>query len=214
MPSRGLNFCDPRFVRWAYVDLNTGQADEKYTWANIEYQFWDMWIGNKPLPFLPGQFFYKSVGPIIAIGNESADTEPIIPTEMDQYMLGGFGGIRTKGKDVLGPEAQITYFTRSANSSSNWFASSGTPGAGVGAVPTQGVPGGPGGPGGGGTATNTLRIWPWTRSQFSPTMREGSPYSPANIGDSNEQLQYGNPNGVRDGIVLVVTAGEDYIGDR
>jgi prepilin-type N-terminal cleavage/methylation domain-containing protein len=214
--SMGSVLCDPRFVRWIYTDLNTGNQEEEYTWANIEYQFWDMWIGNKPLPYLPGQFFYKGAGPIVAIGGNDAASDPILPTEIDQYMMGGYGGIRTKGKDVLGPERQIIYFTRSS-AGSNWFAdASYTPGGvSTGAVPTQGgPPGGPGTPGGGNTATGTQNIWPWTRSQFSENEREGSPYQPANIGDTNEQLQYGNPNGVRDGIILVLTAGEDYIGDR
>src|ERR1043165_4078282 len=98
-----------------------------------------MWSGNKPLPYLPGQFFYKAVGPIIASGNNSADSAPIIPTEMDQYMLGGYGGIRTKGHDVLGPEGHITYFTRSPAPNTSWLASAAfTPGgAASGSLPTQ-----------------------------------------------------------------------------
>jgi hypothetical protein len=83
--------------------------------------------------------------------------------------------------------------------------------------PMQGGPPGgpPGGGGGSGSSSGTLNIWPWTRSEVgSPANLEGSPYSPANASDTNEQLQYGNPNGVRDGLILVVTAGEDYIGER
>jgi hypothetical protein len=79
----------------------------------------------------------------------------------------------------------------------------------------QGGPGDPGwGNNGGGNDTSEREIWPWVRSQTGSDDREGAPYSPANVGDSNDQLQYGNPNGVRDGVVLVLTAGEDYIGDR
>jgi type II secretory pathway pseudopilin PulG len=103
--SMGSVLCDPRFVQWTYTDMNTGQQEPEYTWANIEYQFWDMWIGNKPLPYLPGQFFYKGMGPIIAVGGNNADTDPIYPTEIDQYMMGGYGGIRTKGKDGLASSA-------------------------------------------------------------------------------------------------------------
>jgi prepilin-type N-terminal cleavage/methylation domain-containing protein len=211
----GSVLCDDRFRQWTYVDVNTNTTDLRYTWCNIEYEFWDMWIGNKPLPFLPGQFFYKGAGPIVAVGGMDAADSPIIPTEIDQYMMGGYGGIRTKGKDVLGEEEQIIYFTRTS-APTNWMADatySEAPGIG-GAVPTQGVPGGPGGPGGGNNATNEQRIWPWTRSVTSPDEYFGSPYGPANIGDSNEQLQYGKPNGIRDGLILVLTAGEDYIGDR
>jgi prepilin-type N-terminal cleavage/methylation domain-containing protein len=216
--SMGNVYAEPRYKTWNFIDLtNPGNGpDERNTYCYIEYSFWDMWQGNKPLPYLPGQFFYKGTGPIIAIGNSTAEDAPIIPTETDQYMLGGFGGIRTKGKDVIGDEQEITYTIRSANDS--WLASATEiTGTQTGPVPTQGGPGGPGGPpgggnGGGGTAQR--KIWPWTRSQDSTENREGSPYQPANTGDSNDQLQYGNPNGTRDGMVLVLTAGEDYIGDR
>jgi prepilin-type N-terminal cleavage/methylation domain-containing protein len=213
--SMGSVLADPRFLNWSYTDLNTLAQQNEPTWANIEYEFWDMWQGNKPLPYLPGQFFYKGSGPIIAIGNEDAADEPILPTEIDQYMMGGYGGIRTKGKDVLGIEEEIIYFT-SSMLNNNWMADATfSDGGNDGPTPMQGNPGGgPGGPGGGNNTPNEQEIWPWTRSETADNEYDGSPYQPANIGDSNEQLQYGNPNGIRDGIVLVLTAGEDYIGDR
>lgn len=218
----GSVLADPRFEEWPYRDPDSNNLQIRQTWAIIEYEFWDMWIGNKPLPYLPGQFFYKGAGPIVAIGQETAEEEPILPTEIDQYMLGGYGGIRTKGKDILGDEMPITYFTRSATTS-NWFAGAGLelPNHGGDYEPMQG--GGPGGPGGGytgpGFETDRLEIWPWTRSVYgeqggSSELFQGSPYSPANVGDTNEQLTYGNPNGMREAIILVLTAGEDYIGDR
>jgi prepilin-type N-terminal cleavage/methylation domain-containing protein len=215
--SMGVVLADARYTQWIYFDIDGGTRNVENTYANIEYNFWDMWEGNKPFPYLPGMFFYKSVGPIIAVGNEDAATEPILPTQSDQYMLGGYGSIRTKGKDILGAEEQITYFQRSDAGNSNWLADAsvnnpGFPGNG----PFQGGPGG--GPGGVGTGGNTgsteLNIWPWTRSQTAPTEYEGSPYGPANVGDSNDQLQYGKPNGTRDAVILVLTAGEDYDGDR
>jgi hypothetical protein len=214
----GSVLADNRFQNWTYVDVQNNTATPRPTWANIEYEFWDMWRGNKPLPYLPGEFFYKGSGPIVAIGQNNAEQNPILPTEIDQYMLGGYGGIRTKGKDVLGEEEQITYFTRSAANNGDWLADANFTDGGpsFGDTPMQGgVPGGPGGPGAGNTnGLGTLKIWPWTRSTTSADDKNGSPYGPANIGDSNEQLQYGKPNGIRDGIVLVLTAGEDYIGDR
>jgi prepilin-type N-terminal cleavage/methylation domain-containing protein len=213
--SMGCVLADPRFQTWVFVDIDTGTYEDKDTWCNIEYEFWDMWIGNKPLPYLPGDFFYKGAGPIVAIGTTDAETNPILPTEIDQYMLGGFGGIRTKGKDILGEERQITYFLRSAGS--NWLADANwSNGDTVSPTPMQGDPGDPGDPGGPGFDTYALEIWPWTRSEVStnPSEREGSPYCPADVGDTNEQMQYGNPNGIRDAIILVLTAGEDYIGDR
>ena len=211
----GSVLCDPRYTEWIFVDTgaNPPTYNNRSTWANIEYSFWDMWIGNKPLPYLPGQFFYKSAGPIVAVGTETADNEPILPTESDQYMMGGFGGIRTKGKDILGEEARITYYLRVGGH--NWLADANwTKDDPTAVQPMQGGPGDPGGPGGPGFTTQQLQVWPWTRSENSATDRQGSPYSPANVGDSNEQLQYGNPNGIRDAIILVLTAGEDYIGDR
>lgn len=214
--SMGSVYAEPRYVNWRYVNISNGENEQRTTRCDIEYLFWDMWRSNKPLPYLPGQFFYKGSGPIIAIGNSDAQDTAIIPTETDMYMLGGFGGIRTKGKDVIGDEAQITFTSRASNSS-NWLAGATRTDSGIpGAVPTQGGPPPPPPPpgGGGGANLSTRSVWPWTRSMVSPEDLEGSPYQPANIGDSNDQLQYGNPNGIRDGLVLVLTAGEDYIGDR
>src|SRR5690606_23384943 len=110
--SIGVVLADPRYTQWVYFDIDGGTRNVENTYANIEYNFWDMWEGNKPFPYLPGMFFYKSVGPIIAVGNEDAAQEPILPTQSDQYMMGGYGSIRTKGKDILGPEEQIVYFQR------------------------------------------------------------------------------------------------------
>jgi len=208
----GSVLCDARYRNWNYVDLQNGSSTEQPTYCDVEYQFWDMWQGNKPLPYLPGQFFYKGAGPIIAVGDMDP-SEPPIPTDTDMYMLGGYGGIRTKGKDILGEEKPILY-TRRSDAGSQWLASAVDSDTG-GAKPMQSDPGDPGDPtGGGGGGLDTIEILPWTRSQSSDSEYEGSPYGPANVGDSNDQLQYGNPNGIRDGIVLVLTAGEDYIGDR
>lgn len=220
----GSVLADFRYQEWIFVDVDTGGYTPYPTDCDIEYDFFDMWEGNRPLPYLPGQFFYKSIGPIIAVGDVNADKDgdPVIPTEVDQYMLGGYGSIRTKGKDILGPELPIRYLRR-ADAGSNWLASATWTEGGFdtgGIVPTQGGPGDPGGPGGGGTGgTSFQEVYPWTRSTDSltdPDLGEylGSPYSRANAGDSNDQLQYGDPNGIRDGIILVLTAGEDYIGDR
>jgi len=214
----GSVLADPRYTEWVWVDPDTGNTEPEHTWCNIQYDFWDMWIGNKPLPYLPGQFFYKGAGPIVAVGDENAQDEAILPTEIDSYMLGGYGGIRTKGKDILGCEYPITYFRRASGGGYNWLADAGwsSPG-GPDMVPLQGEPD----PWGGGTGfpTREMEIYPWTRSEVTtdvapPDHPAGSPYSPADVGDTNEQLQYGNPNGYRDAIVLVLTAGEDYIGDR
>jgi prepilin-type N-terminal cleavage/methylation domain-containing protein len=198
----GSVLADPRFVEWVWVDPGTGYTEPEHTWCNIQYDFWDMWIGNKPLPYLPGQFFYKGVGPIVAVGDNDAEAEPILPTEIDQYMLGGYGGIRTKGQDVLGEEQQIVYFQRSRG------------GGGGGPTPIPPVDG-PTPWESDGISSTYQTIWPWTRSMVSssPDDLGGSPFLPANIGDGNEQLSYGNRNGFRDAIILVLTAGSDNRND-
>ncbi|MCC7476832.1 hypothetical protein IT575_00105, partial [bacterium] len=202
------------FVNWSYTDLQTLQQQNEPTWANIQYDFWDMWQGNKPLPYLPGQFFYKGSGMIVAVGRETADDRPILPTEIDQYMLGGYGGIRTKGRDVLGDERPISYLMR-AGLAPGWLADAtiGLPAAAA-ALPLQGGPPDPEGPGEIGDPLSTLEIWPWTRSVTADNEYAGSPYAPSFPGDSNEQLQKGNPNGIRDGLILVLSAGDDNPEDR
>jgi type IV pilus assembly protein PilA len=211
----GAVLAEPRYILWNFVDLTNPNNNDSQarTWAEVEYRFWDMWQGNKPTPYLPGQFFYKSAGPIVAIGNNDGSQDPVIPTDSDQYMLGGYGSIRSKGKDILGDERQIIFTTRTEAAGAGWLASSGPS---LGEQPMQGPGPGPIGPppGGGGTTAGQQAVWPWTRSRASETERQGSPYSPALAGDSNDQLAYGNPNGIRDGLILVLTAGEDYIGDR
>jgi Tfp pilus assembly protein PilE len=214
----GQVLCDPRYLRWNYVDLTNPNNNDPLarTWAEVEYKFWDMWQGNKPTPYLPGQFFYKSFGPLVAVGNNDAADAPIIPTDSDQYMLGGYGSIRSKGKDIIGVEKQIVFSTPATTSSAsdNWVAVA-APGTGA-EQPMQGNPGDPGtgGGGSGNTTQGSKKVWPWTRSRNSNSIMDRSPYSPALAGDSNDQLNYGNPNGIRDGLILVLTAGEDYIGDR
>jgi len=210
----GSVLADPRFQTWLFVDTSTSPPtyEERDTWCNIEYEFWDMWQGNKPLPYLPGMFFYKGVGPIVAVGRESAENEPILPTEIDQYMLGGYGGIRTKGRDILGAERQIIYSTRAAGG--NWLAETefgGDAGWAIGPMQPNDPPDPPDPPDPG-DELGSLEIWPWTRSEVSgdTSAVQGSPYRPADVGDTNEQMQYGNPNGIRDAMVLVLTAGEDH----
>ena len=215
--SMGSVLCDNRFQEWVYVDIDSGTYYEEVTYANIEYPFWDMWIGNKSLPYLPGQFFYKGVGPIMMVGGNTAETQPILPTEIDQYMLGGYGGIRTKGKDVIGDEQPILYRIRA--NAGNWMANATVTGP-AGMPGSQPMAAGDPPPiddlTGGGFATDQVEIWPWTRSvvanSSSPGSEDvmGSPFSQMPDGEGTEQLRYGNSNGIRDGIILVVTAGEDY----
>lgn len=49
-------------------------------------------------------------------------------------------------------------------------------------------------------------VWPWTRSVADPKAYDGSPYGIQGL-PTNQQFAYGNPNGVRDGVLLVLTTG-------
>lgn len=135
-------------------DPRRGMIGDEHTWADVDFGAWDIWETNTPKPFLPGQFFYSGIGPEIWVGQAQAEKaeagELILPTEIDQYIVGAYGGIRTKGKDILGDDAA----------------------------------------GNGG--------FPWTVTHPAQQV----------------EIQYGNPNGIRDAIILVLTAGEDYQGDR
>ena len=125
--------------------------------------------------FSPGQFFYKSNGPIVA-SDPSINSEltPVLPQFRDDYMLGVYGGLKTEGSDVLGEEQPMEYVLRA-----------------------QDAPLG-----------TKLVIWPWTRSTLDRQSKAGSPYNVLGIG-TNEPLGRNNFNGIRDGIIFVLTAGED-----
>ena len=88
------------------------QSNGIYYYADTEYPFWDIWPkgARKPKPFLPGEFFYKSHGIIIA--NYENQTDPdklVLPSTLDIYILGLYGERRNRGMDVLGPEPLITF---------------------------------------------------------------------------------------------------------
>jgi type II secretory pathway pseudopilin PulG len=171
----GSVLADPRFSSFVYDD-KAGKTWSSYSWADIEYPAWDMWQdGRKVKEYLPGMFMYKATGPIIAAGEEVGD-KLILPTEMDQYILGSYGGPNTQGKDILGSSRALVY--------SN-----------------------------GGNQKGTAELWPGTDSTTGQDV-EGSPFASLSGYDGVHQTAYGNPNGLQDGIILVVTAGEDYIGDK
>jgi len=176
----GQVLCDPRYPKWQYANPATGAAEPRDTWATVEYRMWDMWQngrGKDPwLAIAPGQFFYKSMGDIFLVDAKHIGEEtPLLPEKTDLYMLGVYGGLRTKGKDILGTEERADYYFTKPGSVSSVRA----------------------------------YFWPWTRSQNGAENREGSPYLAA-AGMLDCQVGYGNPNGIRDGLVLVVTAGEDW----
>jgi len=179
----GNVLADFRFREYVYVIQSSGEQQTDFTYAYIVYPFFDLWRSNKPNPFLPGEFFYKSAGVVVAYAeNQDYQNRPILPTVVEYYMLGGYGSIRTKGRDLIGNEPNIVFHPNRA----------------------------------GGTSTEELLIPAWTRS----TMDEddlgylGSPYGPGKETESVDQLSYGSPNGVRDGIIIVLVPGEDTKGAR
>jgi hypothetical protein len=128
----GNVLADNRYTEFTVRD-DKGVEHTYPTFANVNYPFHDLWETDRPKPFLPGEFFYRSYSlPVIENGVEREDIEA--------YMLGAYGSIRTKGKDVIGPDP---------------------------------------------TGVNDV-----TPFGAAPNM-------------------YGNPNGIRDGIILVLTPGED-----
>jgi type II secretory pathway pseudopilin PulG len=163
----GAVLADPRFRR-----LDDGTR----TYADIEYEFWDMWIGDPPLPYLPGEFFYKSMGPLLAWDPQAPN--PVLPSEIDEYIMGAYGGIRTKGKDILGDELPVPASLRAAAE-------------GVSESEIKGD------------------IWYMTRSEVSDdsTRRGGSAYGFGPNAQGVEVQAYGNPNGIRDALILILTAG-------
>jgi len=179
--SIGQVLCDPRCEKFSYTDPDSGETVTADSWAIVEYRAWDMWQGNRPdesKHLLPGQFFYKAIGAeFLPAADAGADAEPLANEHLslegdllmpprfldgaDMYILGVYGGARTKGKDILGEE-------------------------------TEGI---------------------WTRSCYSAVRMEGSSYIAEELNGSI-QIQYGNPNGIRDGLILLLTAGEDYVSEQ
>jgi prepilin-type N-terminal cleavage/methylation domain-containing protein len=180
----GNVLADFRYTQYVVINQATGAQTTRNSYANIPYPFWDLWSSNKPAPFLPGEFFYKSMGTVVMANANSVDVNrPVVPTSVEIYMLGGYGAIRTKGKDVLGAEPIITM------------------------RPNTGGPGG----------QSEFTIPSWTRSTNQQTNGQylGSPYgNPTGVSDNTDQVGYGAPNGVRDGIILVLVPGEDTKGAR
>lgn len=202
---------DHRFPRFFVSQPGQTPDPNAESHANFDgYKFYDLWYGNRPKLYLPGEFFYKSNGPIVVATTSSVDTStPVQPVEIDQYIMGGFGSIRSKGSDVLGTEPNISAFAISKAGNGTQIAFN--PPAGRPEVgPMQGDPGDPGGGGSGQTGVEVnIPSWTrWARTADTNNRFGGSPYSAAtNIG--LEQLSYGNPNGIRDAIILVLNAGEN-----
>ncbi|MEP0815035.1 MAG: type II secretion system protein [bacterium] len=207
---------DHRFPQ--FVAVTPGQPPQLVeSQANFEnFRFFDLWLGNRPKLYLPGEFIYKSNGPIIAASPESIDpNRPIQPIEVDQYIMAGYGSIRSKGSDILGPEPSIVAFTAASLGAADFDILASYRPTVPEFGPMQGDPGDPGGGGGGTNPASLIRIPSWTRwmNRQIGNSFPGSPFSASSSLGLN-QLEYGNPNGIKDAIILALTAGEDTKGAR
>lgn len=207
----GSVLCDARWMTRPYTDP-AGRQCTVDTFSSIQYEFYDIWIGNLQKPFLPGSFMYKAMGEIVPtpgrrdhlltfkLGDTDASLQQdtrdraTYPIGLSQYMLGAWGAFHTAGMDILGEEP-LVLFSYSGSRRSTY-----SPGAvfdpATGALlkhpPSVDF-------------CNVLGVPPWTRgvnrAHVGPLW--GSPYG---VGDCNQQMSYGNPNGMRDAIIMVLTA--------
>lgn len=161
----GSVLADLRYPRTT-VPVDGGKLLVFPTGADTEYQYWDMWEGEKPYPYMPGMFFYKSMGPLTTSpASENSGQQTDAPPPPDTYILGVYGSAHTMGQDVLGPEEPIP------------------------------------GP-------NGESFWTYTRSEVSTNSQEvyGCPFMfKGTVEDM--QVEFGNPNGIRDAILQVLTGG-------
>ncbi len=211
----GQVLCDTRWPTRIYHDPDDGTPVTLDNWTNIQYEFYDVWLGRMQRPYLPGSFFYKSVGDILPHGNQRSEettvdvngqttliprdirTTAVLPVTTSDYMLGVWGGFRTKGQDLLGEEPLVIYAWKQQRSHSNSDPLVYNPETGIYELPPAPVV----------TTYSLLGVPPWTRSVNKAHVGPlwGSPYGPAD--SDEEQLNYGNPNGIKDAIILVLTAG-------
>jgi hypothetical protein len=201
----GSVLADPRYRSWAPLDERGEQLALAGTYCDVEYEFWDMWVGSIPLPYLPGQFFYKSAGPVALDNPEISEDQPILPLESTEYMLGCYGGPRTGGGDVLGEERRVELDACSqAKGGDDWLAMAG-PAAESETSDSQDaeVSAGELNPAES-TTGERPGFWPWTRSEISPdpTARGGSPYGLPRLGAARENFPTGN--GISDAIILML----------
>jgi len=213
----GQCLCDARWLQWLYTDPVTNEQELCDTWSNIQFDFYDVWLGNRQKPYLAGSFAYKSIGEIVPSPGDSGDQDffkvddkqalmphdnrddATIPVDTSSYFLSVWGGYRTKGMDVLGEEPLVFFAYKGTRrhpySPITFFID---PISGSRQIPSPAVA----------DTVDLIGIPPWTRgvnrSHVGPLW--GSPYGPA--GDTEVQLIVGNANGLRDALILVLTAGE------
>jgi len=183
----GQVLCDVRWTMWTYEDPATGAREKLHTWADVEYRMWDTWDDKQSTHgdgFLEGQFFYKSNGPVIYRQSDGV-SEPY-PWDADDPFI----------------PTEIDSYIMGA------YGSRKTPGKDVLGSINPVAPYNNSTP----SLGSQLKL---LRSEYAADGTEGCPFSfdPLSV-SGNERIAYGNPNGIRDGVILVLTAGEGYTGDR
>jgi hypothetical protein len=201
----GSVLADPRYCSWAPLGQRGEQLELERTYCDVEYEFWDVWVGHVPDPYLPGQFFYKSAGPVALASPKSSEFEPVLPVQITEYLLGGYGGPRTMGGDVLGEERRIVLPASSrTRGGDDWLAMAGLPTDTLaGKAPAADLDGAQLTPAES-TAGEHAGFWPWTRSEISPdpAARAGSPYGLPRLGAPRENFPAGN--GIGDAIIFML----------
>ncbi|MCH7471764.1 prepilin-type N-terminal cleavage/methylation domain-containing protein [bacterium] len=218
----GQALCDARWLTWLYIDPHTAELRELPTWSNIQYEFYDIWRGNQRKPFLPGSFLYKSLGEVVPSPDDGDKRDYInvdgketlvphnnrdqatYPVAITDYILSAWGGVRTKGMDLLGEEPLVLFSfkgTRRTQRPGIIF----PPGGGIGGS-------GRGYIGLSGPSVDYIELMgipPWTRgvnrSHVGPLW--GSPFGPSTAID--RQLDYGNANGYKDALIIYLTPGRN-----
>lgn len=224
-PTRGCRFgggctimgnvsADLRFTEYVASAPGVAPVTQESFADFYGYRFYDLWYGNRPKLYLPGEFFYKSNGPIIAADPSVIDiNRPIQPVEIDQYILGGYGSIRTKGSDVLGPEPTIVAYSAANAFNAPLFAALDDEDTQIGPMQNGSIPKPDPVVGGSGRRIEIPSWTRWYNTQDADGSFPGSPYS-VSTNTGLDQLSYGNPNGVRDAVILVLNSGEDTKGGR
>jgi prepilin-type N-terminal cleavage/methylation domain-containing protein len=211
----GQVLCDSRWISRDYTNDYLNRNIVVQTYSSIQYEFYDIWLGNMQKPFLPGSFMYKSMGDIVpsagrndhlttmaSSGSGTAVQEDTLdkvtyPISLTRYILSAWGGFHTKGLDLLGEEPLVVFSysgTRRTHGSSAviFNPTTGSQLLAPGVIDSYSM----------------LGVPPWTRgvnrSHVGPLW--GSPYC---AGREDEQLGDGNPNGMRDALIIMLTAGDD-----
>ena len=214
----GNTLCDPRYVNWTPAHKKTEVSEIFHTWANVQYEFYDIWDGNRSAPFIAGSFFYKSMGELIgtsdpdqrrdivdldgkqAILPHNNRDDATYPLSRSMYMLGAWGSNVTKGLDTLGEEPMVMFKWKAPpkRQAANPYVFFFDPAVGNYGMPPVGK---------NENKIELLAIPPWTRGvnrgHVGPLW--GSPYGVSATGF--DQLSTGNGNGVRDALVIVLMSG-------